>query len=491
MRSKQVWSSASAARTRFRVLPLAAAIAFCCAGYANAATIAVNDASDDSLPGKCTLADAVAAINTASAVNGCAAGDGNSDTIDLSFFTSATTIAFENPAAADRLSAIAFTKPATITGPLGADGKPLVTVRRSATSGLNFRVIATSADLTIQNTIVTGGYANERGVGVYASGQANLTISNSVVSENKVSGPGIYSGGGVASVMGNITVTNSTISGNSSNYNGGGLYTLYSGTITLTGSTVSGNHADYSGGGVSSFNGDVVVNSSTVSGNAVYQNYYFNGHLYKQGGFGGGGINVYKSLTMTNSTVANNYARLSGAGIYVGAIYNPPRPARPARRTHKPAYMYPGGFATLNFCTISGNRTSSAFQMTSGMVASNYLKAVGTIIKDNAYSDLQGPKFTFAGSNNIIGGAQASWPAVDCDPKLGPLAANGGGTLTMGLLDGSCAIDAGPAMLPAGIDSDQRGLPRPVNAISDIGAVEKQGPNDGLPDLVFQNGFDT
>jgi hypothetical protein len=56
------------------------------------------------------------------------------------------------------------------------------------------------------------------------------------------------------------------------------------------------------------------------------------------------------------------------------------------------------------------------------------------------------------------------------DPKLGPLADNGGPTLTMALLPGSPAIDAGNTSLaPA---TDQRGVPRPFSLAADIGAFE-------------------
>jgi hypothetical protein len=494
MRSKRAGGGASMTRTRFRLLPLTAAIAFCCAGYANATTIAVNDTNDDSVPGKCTLADAVAAINTATAVNACAAGNGNNDTIDLSFFTSATTISFVNPTAADRLSAIALTKPATITGPVGTDGKPLVTIARDV-DAIYFRVIATSADLTIQNTIVTGGYANVRGVGIYASGHANLTITNSVVSNNTISGPGVYSGGGIASQYGNITVSASTVSGNFANNNGGGIYTLHEGAITVSNSTISGNHADYSGGGIYSFNGNVTLNSSTISGNAVFKSYYYNGVFQPEGGFSGGGVNVYQTLRMTNSTVSGNYSRLGSAGVFVGGAFYGGRPAGRPHRARPAASPYLTGNAYLYFSTIAGNVGNDNFQLTSGFVGANYLKSVGTIVKDNQFGDMQlsFPGVVFAGSNNIIGSppGQAPVDTRDCDPKLGPLANNGGPTLTRGLLDGSCAIDTGPAVLPDGISTDQRGLPRPVNVISDVGAFEKQGPNDGVPDLIFQDGFDT
>jgi len=483
-----------ALRRSFRLLPLAAAIALVCSGTAHAATIAVNDASDDSVPGKCTLADAVAAVNTSAAVNACVAGDGSNDTIDLSFFTSATTISFVNPTAADRMSAIALTKPATITGPVGSDGKPLVTIARDV-DAIYFRMIATSADLTLQNTIVSGGYANERGAGVYASGNANLTISNSVVKNNTSAGPGIYSGGGIASEYGNITLSNSTVSGNFANENGGGIYTLHEGTITLNNSTISGNHADYSGGGVYSFNGDVTVNNSTVSGNAVFQTYYYNGMPQPSGGFSGGGINVFQTLRMTNSTVTGNYSRLGSGGVFVGGKFYGGRPMGPSQRAHPTVSPYLTGNAYLYFSTISGNTGNTNFPLTSGFVGSNYLKAVGTIVKGNQFGDMQlaFPGVQFMGSNNIIGSppGQAPLDTRDCDPMLGPLANNGGPTQTMGLLDGSCAIDTGPAALPNGISTDQRGLARPVNAVGDVGAFEKQGPNDPLPDIVFQDGFDT
>jgi hypothetical protein len=56
------------------------------------------------------------------------------------------------------------------------------------------------------------------------------------------------------------------------------------------------------------------------------------------------------------------------------------------------------------------------------------------------------------------------------DPKLGPLANNGGPTPTMALLPGSPAIDAGNTSLaPA---TDQRGFPRPAGLAADIGAFE-------------------
>jgi hypothetical protein len=71
---------------------------------------------------------------------------------------------------------------------------------------------------------------------------------------------------------------------------------------------------------------------------------------------------------------------------------------------------------------------------------------------------------TLIASNTPAGGDSFT------DPKLGPLADNGGPTLTMALLPGSPAIDAGNTSLaPA---TDQRGVPRPFSLAADIGAFE-------------------
>jgi len=65
------------------------------------------------------------------------------------------------------------------------------------------------------------------------------------------------------------------------------------------------------------------------------------------------------------------------------------------------------------------------------------------------------------------------------NPLLGPLTNNGGPTLTMALLPGSPAIDAGDDGLlsaPYNLTTDQRGLPRKAGAHVDIGALEFQVP---------------
>ena len=70
-------------------------------------------------------------------------------------------------------------------------------------------------------------------------------------------------------------------------------------------------------------------------------------------------------------------------------------------------------------------------------------------------------------------------------PLLGPLANNGGSTLTQMPLRGCPAIDAGnPAFAPRPA-TDQRGGPRMRNGRIDIGAVEAMPPE--LPRISIAN----
>jgi CSLREA domain-containing protein len=69
---------------------------------------------------------------------------------------------------------------------------------------------------------------------------------------------------------------------------------------------------------------------------------------------------------------------------------------------------------------------------------------------------------------------QTKCPGLPANPKLGPLANNGGPTKTMALLKGSPAIDR--VSVPCGTMPDQRGVPRPQGHGCDSGAYEFAPP---------------
>jgi hypothetical protein len=84
-------------------------------------------------------------------------------------------------------------------------------------------------------------------------------------------------------------------------------------------------------------------------------------------------------------------------------------------------------------------------------------------ITDGGYNLDSGTTCGFSTTNNSLSGV--------VDPKLGPLADNGGPTKTHALLAGSPAIDKGNSF---GATTDQRGVSRPQGAASDIGAFESE-----------------
>jgi hypothetical protein len=85
----------------------------------------------------------------------------------------------------------------------------------------------------------------------------------------------------------------------------------------------------------------------------------------------------------------------------------------------------------------------------------------------------------FPGAGDQVGSA-----ASPLNPKVGPLANNGGLTFTLALLPGSPALDAGTAMgVPP---TDQRGVARPQGAGVDIGAFEYQYTVPVISGATFQ-----
>ena len=242
--------------------------------------------------------------------------------------------------------------------------------------------------------------------------------------------------------------------GDGDGYFGGGLENY--GTTTLTNCTITGNYAQ-KGGGLNNL-GTATLNGCTISNNAV-------GGIYGDGGDGGGLQTFGGTLTLTNCTVSGNHAQDNGGGLYLNNLTT-------------------GGTTTLTNCTLSGNSAGSG----GGVDNESGTATFGnTIVAENTATtgpDAYGA-FTSRG-NNLIGQTNGSsgWVGSDLtgtsaaplDALLAPLGNYGGPTRTMALLPGSPAIDAGNnALIPAGVTTDQRGLPRIQSGHVDIGAFESSG----------------
>lgn len=133
----------------------------------------------------------------------------------------------------------------------------------------------------------------------------------------------------------------------------------------------------------------------------------------------------------------------------------------------------------LEFCTVADNSASNA----GGGVWTPVMpgRAANSIVFRNSAPN--GPDWfgsVQTGGFNLVGEfiGSAGWgprDRVGLDPLLGPLADNGGGTLTYSLEAGSPALDSANA--GSEVVEDQRGVSRPQMAGHDVGAFEREVVN--------------
>jgi hypothetical protein len=295
-------------------------------------------------------------------------------------------------------------------------------------------------DMTVDNCRIMNDSA-DLGGGIEHEGFI-LTITNSIVTNNTAN----IAGGGIGNTFGGaaLIINDSAIVGNvAAAQDGGGIYNQ--GTAKISDTTVADNFAANMGGGI--LNSDALsIYGCTISGNTANR---------------GGGVFNYSTVTFTNSTIANNQA-VNGPG---GGITD----------------LAPDGYMYLSNSTVAGN---SSVKGGGGLsVEGGRPQLHNTLIALN--SAPVGPDMAGQIDSqgfNLVGDGSAAYGFVDSDlvgthdnpidPMLGSLADNGGPTLTMALLDGSPAIDAGDSTGAPLVD--QRGLPR--DEPPDIGAFEVQPP---------------
>ncbi len=278
---------------------------------------------------------------------------------------------------------------------------------------VNSNVRATLANLTLVHGHYTGGDCGLRACG-----------------------GGLKVGAGAA-----VTLTHSAILSSTATGSGGGIYNA--GTLIIQQSTVAGSSAD-EGGGILNDGSALVVRQSTLTGNTSL--------------YGGGILQIGGTVTLENSTLSGNTATgvadSGGGGAF--DLYN--------------------GTADIINSTIVSNTAVSPNQVKSGIwVESGALSLHNSIVAHNGGTNnfqRSGGTFTSLGYNlsNAWNGLPTQTSDLTANPRIGPLADNGGETLTHGLLPSSPAIDGGdPGYCPA---TDQRDVLRPYGLRCDIGSVE-------------------
>ena len=441
---------------------------------AKAATITVNTTPDElNADGDCSLREAVRAANTNAAVDQCTAGsDTETDTIVVPAGTYTLTIndgsndtglggdldLFNNLADEDLVIDGAGVG-VTIIQSCEVDQK---TAPCPAGQGVTERVFNNLADAhtTIRDvTIRNGRDAFGNGGGVW-NRSGVLTIQNCELTDNFEpsgdAGGAIYSSAG-SGKSATLNVIDSTLSRNGAG-RGAAIEIEFidanlGSQLVMTGSTVSDNVSSGSAGGISNFGGVAVITNSTISGNSSK---------------GGGGVislsrsaTTRASLAIRSSTITNNTVVPSsgqGGGVFV-----------------------PSGDLTLRNSIVAGNFDVHTTNVPSQMPDCSFPNN-GTVTFVSEGYNLVGNNAGCAITG--VTGDQIGTAVAPIDPSLGPLADNGGPTLTHLPALGSPAIDsANPAVPGSGgfacPTTDQRGESRPHGAACDIGAVE--AATEGTP----------
>jgi IPTL-CTERM motif len=270
--------------------------------------------------------------------------------------------------------------------------------------------------------------------------KGQLILERSTLSDGfAATGGGLY----LDSLTEDSTILSSTISGNQGFEVGGGIVTLdLAAALTIESSTISGNIAGFPepnpdpdlafGGGLYLGNDNVRIINSTISGNHAF-------------GFGGGIVffSGSHSLLLRLTTILNNVASRKGGSILAGGV--------------------PPATVQLDHAIVANGAPEdlAVFQPGPLSVTANYslVEAPGDAV--------------LVGANNLVG----------VDPLLGPLANNGGPTLTHRPLPGSPVIDAGNPAIPSPPATDQRGFARIFGAAVDLGSVEARPELIEIPTL--------
>jgi CSLREA domain-containing protein len=341
-------------------------------------------------------------------------------------------------------------------------------------------------DLTVKRTLIDGNSAGDgRGGGIAAAGSgARVTIANSTLRENSVSGIG----GGIAvtSDVARATVRRTALLQNEVSAlpfaaAGGGLQSAATRTRVVE-STVAGNSANGNsnqnvlGGGLL-LGGNATVSATSVTGNVVGNGL---GNI-------GAGIMSGERLKLTNSTLSGNVSFAPSS--YGGGLR---------------AF----GQVRIAFSTIANNAAATGGRaITSGIGGEIRLRA--SIIDEvgDACGGLQGPMLMSSGYNvdNTGGDPDCGMTAptdTDVDAQLQSLTENG--SPAVGYLDEAIPRTvSAPSNISGGLDLippnkcrvdgkalkvDARGAPRPAEDGCDAGAIERtmcrgtiiNGPDDRI-----------
>ena len=316
---------------------------------------------------------------------------------------------------------------------------------------------AIGATLTITGAGVHSNTASQQGGGVYNESGGVVSISNSGIGTN--AGNSAQQNGGGIWNNGVLTLTRATVANNTANQDGGGIYNAGSGHATIASAGVNNNRAlNNHGGGVYN-TGALHLYGTQVAGNSAAQQ---GGGLFNDASGPGSG------LVVTNSAVVSNTASQGGGGYHLSGtlvMTNATLSGNGGGGLHAG-----GGDARLSFVTVASNTAGNGISATAGVSVQVYAALLAYNAGTNCAGTVTDNGYSMSSDSSCSGFA-----STNVDPKLKPLALNGGGTLNHALSLGSPAVDRVPSTA-CPVNLDQRYFSRPwwwTNRC-DIGAFELQ-----------------
>jgi len=365
------------------------------------------------------------------------------------------------------LSRIFHVENTAAAAPIDVTLSGLTLTRGSAVAGVTAggAILADRENLTILDSVIsdsTSGFQADPpaegcggNVAFFASNGETLRIADSTLTGGRTLSISSTFGGNLCVSNGKLLLERSNLTNGDADYGGGLLVQSLAAGSVISQSTIAGNQASVYGGGIASLDGAVLsIESSTISGNTAGSH----GPFYSA--FGGG---IYLSQTegvqIVNCTISDNHADGSGGGIHTT-----------------------GGSLLVRLTTIANN--TAGFKGGSLLISpATEARLDHAIVANGAPQDLAtepiGASATLAADYSLIeapgsGDVQltGNHNRLGIDPLLGPLAPNGGRTLTRRPLSGSPVINAGDPAIPSPPATDQRGAARIVGAAVDLGSVE-------------------
>ncbi len=326
---------------------------------------------------------------------------------------------------------IEIKKNLTIRGKSGA-GSDILNANRGAlsTNAHSIFVMDSGKTLKLENLTLKGGKGIAGGtlgggaILIPSGGGTTAELSDCVIEDCQAEkGGAIGCGKGGTVKLTNTTIKKCKASGSSSDSGGGAIF-AQGATVEMTDCTLTGNEAK-SGGAIYAVKKDSTASTVTISGGTIGGT--GEGEANKAtgngtGSDGGGGIYVGETCTLTmqnNAQVIGNTATFNGAGIYTK------------------------GNLTMENCTITDNKTTSASTNTGG--GGVYVESGTVEIKDatkiyHNYTDGSGGGI-WINNGTLILKDNAEVIGNTAQKNGGGIALDKGGTLTLssGKISGNTA----------------------------------------------------